>query len=227
MLDDLIAAGCRDGAYIRKLAEVANQVLHCTPDTTTGLDRTKMITIRANRSGRVIDLRISSDWQSRLESEQLGQAIVEASQACLLVSVKGMTARAVESGLIEKLESVDPSTLAPMPIPKLPYGPPQFPPDVMVDQMLTEQPATPETFSAEAEVDGEYPVAVTLNSRRIVGCVLDNTWARRVGADSISWAVMESYNIAWDEMQRNPTRTLAGFKLADDALRQLTSLIQR
>ncbi|MBB2945345.1 hypothetical protein FB565_005078 [Actinoplanes lutulentus] len=222
---------------VNQLGQLTRELASAAPEESEGYDASGCVLVLLGRDGLPVDIRVRDQWQERLEPEELGSAVLDASSAAGQAATRAWAGSLDNSRWWTRQRDADeyageansqsreqPSGLGP--------GRPQ--PDGEFNEQVmralresVDQASRPQPADDTDGVDGGHHVAVRLNSGGLTECFIEPQWARNRTGGTITEALSTALWRARHGLPSAAHRSAELDALVSDALATLTTLVQR
>ncbi|MBW6438209.1 YbaB/EbfC family nucleoid-associated protein [Actinoplanes hulinensis] len=179
-----------------ELGQLASELASAAPERSEGYDASGRVSVVLGRDGLPTDIQVRDRWQDRMEPEQLGQAVLDATHDAGQAATQAFTGSLDERRWWRRRQEADAGPQeGPFrsngPVPRSPVGRRQldgeFNEKIMRTLRATASQANEPSPVVEVEgTDDGHHVMLTLNSGGLSECFIEPDWARNRTASLIT-----------------------------------------
>lgn len=255
MTPEILQSLRRLQTYAAGLSELAASVRAEAPESFEGADPTGSVSVKLGADGVPTAIRVEPDWDSELEPEALGAAVMSAVSSAVTVGMQAWSATLEQTSWRERVARYE-SEAAAQPAALVDAGPLVDSGSLVDSAPLVDSVASPLTDRVSARDLGELTeeliaaltaartraaaaegvgaagsgrVSIVLARTGLQACTIEPTWAWRQTADALTRALMDALRAARADLdakvQPPPAAADLG-RLADEAMATLRALSQ-
>lgn len=215
-------------AKIAHYNRLASQLAAAAPQQAEGADPSGHVTIRLDRTGLPLSVRVRSGWQRHIAPEHLGDAVVQANTAAIQQGMAAFSQALHDSGWQGRQGA--PQVLSETP-PEPSRGTARDLPEITENAIAAlakvQQAPSPAGEEQATGTDRSGQVSVSLSSSGLSSCRVGARWAASRDAEAISAALQAAISTARSTIGTPASSPDGTDGLLGDALATLRALTQQ